>query len=299
MALGAAIHILLPQARSAPAPLTNPLEVARVDAQEPRPPLLVEQTMVFAPVVGDLGDALGLRPPTSRPVGTSGRTTILATASPQPVSAAEPVHVAELSLHTPQPFDLDPDRLPTLSLQRSALRELEGLESPETADPVARTARMASALVGVPLPPVVADIRPAPIAAVPALAEPPAAAEPIEPLTASMRAAAVNAVSDEALVRRLLDEYAGAFERLDVSATKAVWPSVNGKALERAYGQLASQRLTLQACGITISGSTANARCQGSATYQPRIGNRAVVASREWTFDLSKKDASWRIDALR
>lgn len=134
---------------------------------------------------------------------------------------------------------------------------------------------------------------------VPVLADPPAAAERIEPLPTSIRAAAVTAVSEETLVRRLLDEYAGAFERLDVSATKAVWPSVNDKALEKAYGRLASQRLTLQGCGITISGSTANARCQGSATYQPRIGKRAVVASREWTFDLLKKDAAWRIVALR
>ena len=105
-----------------------------------------------------------------------------------------------------------------------------------------------------------------------------------------------HVISEEELVRRLLDEYAGAYERLDVGAAKAVWPTVDGKALKRAFAQLSSQRVTLQSCGITISGSTANARCRGSATYQPRIGSRPVqIASREWTFDLSKQDAHWRI----
>jgi hypothetical protein len=294
--------VLLPQGRLAPAPLTSPLKVARVEAQEePKPALLIEQTTVFAPFVGDLGHALTLRPPAARPVGTRG-TTIFATSSPQPGSVGELLPAAELSPETPQPFDLDPERLPPLRPRISPMDAIGATKPPEAADPVARTARIASVLVGTPLPSMVADVRPTPvpIPMVPALAEPPpVASAPIEPLPASVRVATVSSVSDETLVRRLLDEYAGAFERLDVSATKAVWPTVNDKALERAYGQIASQRLNLQGCGITISGSTANARCQGSATYQPRIGKRAVVASREWTFDLSKKDAAWRIDALR
>jgi hypothetical protein len=110
------------------------------------------------------------------------------------------------------------------------------------------------------------------------------------------RPVSASHVNDEDLVRRLLDEFTGAFERLDVSATKAVWPSVDDRKLRRAYEQLSAQRLSLESCGITISGQTANARCQGSATYQPKIGNRAVeIASREWMFDLSKQDAAWRI----
>ena len=102
--------------------------------------------------------------------------------------------------------------------------------------------------------------------------------------------------SEEELVRQLIDRYAGALERLDVGAAQAAWPTVDGKALKRAFNQLASQRLTFQSCGITISGSTANARCRGSATYQPRIGSGPVhLASREWTFDFSKQDTDWRI----
>ena len=102
--------------------------------------------------------------------------------------------------------------------------------------------------------------------------------------------------TEEELVRRLIDQYTGALERLDVGAAQAAWPTVDGKAPKRAFGQLASQRLTLKSCGITISGSTANARGRGSATYQPRIGSGPVqLASREWTFDFSKQDTDWRI----
>ena len=145
----------------------------------------------------------------------------------------------------------------------------------------------------------------------PAVVSPPA--NDLPPTTQSSASVALNAappstyrvapivsvartVSEEELVRQLLDEYTGAFERRDIRAQKALYPNVDGKALKRAYEQIASQRLTLESCGITISGTTANARCRGSATFQPRIGTRPVqVASREWTFDLSKQDTAWRI----
>lgn len=118
----------------------------------------------------------------------------------------------------------------------------------------------------------------------------------VSPLALPAVREAAHVISEEELVRRLLDEYAGAYERLDAGAAKAVWPTVDGKALKRAFAQLSAQRVTLQSCGITISGRSANARCQGSATYQPRIGSRPVqIASREWTFDLAKQDTHWRI----
>jgi hypothetical protein len=124
---------------------------------------------------------------------------------------------------------------------------------------------------------------------------PPALDSPVASASPAVATPVVR-VDDEDLVRRLLDEFTGAFERLDVSATKAVWPSVDDRKLRRAYQQLAAQRLSLESCGITISGHTANARCQGSATYQPKIGTRPVqIASREWMFDLSKQDAAWHI----
>jgi hypothetical protein len=98
------------------------------------------------------------------------------------------------------------------------------------------------------------------------------------------------------LVRDLLQRYVSAFERLDVDAAKAVWPTVDGKALRRAFSQLAAQHLTFESCGITIAGSGANARCRGQATFHPRVGSRPLhLSSREWTFQLARADDGWQI----
>jgi hypothetical protein len=94
----------------------------------------------------------------------------------------------------------------------------------------------------------------------------------------------------------VLQQYAAAYERLDVDAAKMVYPSVNDIALRRAFSQLEEQHVSLGACGITVSGSDASARCKGEASYLPRVGPRTLHrASREWTFDLAKADDGWRI----
>lgn len=101
---------------------------------------------------------------------------------------------------------------------------------------------------------------------------------------------------DQQLVRSLLQQYVTAFERLDVEAAKAVWPTVDDKALRRAFDQLEAQHLTFQSCGITIEGSGANARCQGQASYRPRIGSHTLrMSPREWTFNLAKANDGWQI----
>lgn len=98
------------------------------------------------------------------------------------------------------------------------------------------------------------------------------------------------------LVNRVLEQYAAALTQLDAGAAKLVYPAVDESALRRAFGQLETQRLTLESCGITISGTDANARCQGETAYRPRVGPRSLHhASGEYTFDLAKADDGWRI----
>lgn len=97
-------------------------------------------------------------------------------------------------------------------------------------------------------------------------------------------------------VRDLIERYASAFEQLDADAAKAVWPTVDEKALRRAFGQLEAQQVKFQSCGITIEGAGARARCRGEATYRPRVGSRTLhLAAREWTFDLAQGGDGWRI----
>ncbi len=117
---------------------------------------------------------------------------------------------------------------------------------------------------------------------------------PAAPPTAPDRAAALR--REEEIVRKVLREYAQAFERLDVQAAKALWPTVDDRALQRAFQQLDGQQLRFASCGVSVSGRDANARCRGDATYRPKVGSRTLrLTSREWTFNLSRDNDRWQI----
>lgn len=106
----------------------------------------------------------------------------------------------------------------------------------------------------------------------------------------------VDLQKQQQVVLQILREYTRAFERMDVQAAKAVWPSLDDRALQRAYQQLDGQQLQLASCGVSISGVDANARCRGNATYRPKVGSRVVhVTEREWTFNLSRGESGWQI----
>jgi hypothetical protein len=131
-----------------------------------------------------------------------------------------------------------------------------------------------------------------------------AAREPLEPVpSSSVLANAVvptsNAASpirdDRAAVRQALGKYEAAYNRLDVSAVRTVWPTLDQRALARAFDSLAAQRVSLQNCDVDVSGSTARANCSGRASWTPKIGGGEQTASRKWTFDLSELDGGWRI----
>lgn len=132
----------------------------------------------------------------------------------------------------------------------------------------------------------------------------PAAREVLEPVSspsppANTIAPASNTTSpirdDRAAVRQALGKYEAAYNRLDVSAVRTVWPTLDQRALARAFDSLAAQRVSLQNCDVDVSGSTARANCSGRASWTPKIGGGEQTASRKWTFDLSELDGGWRI----
>lgn len=133
--------------------------------------------------------------------------------------------------------------------------------------------------------------RPQPVAAVP-----PPPARSIEP--AHDLSTRVERPPDERLVSYVLQQYRRAYESLDVSAAQDVWPTVDARALGAAFRQLSSQRVTFESCGVSVSGSgaQATARCTGRAEFMPKVGGRrSYTASGEWVFDLQKENADWRI----
>jgi hypothetical protein len=101
---------------------------------------------------------------------------------------------------------------------------------------------------------------------------------------------------DEEIVRRILRDYTRAYERMDVEAARTLWPSVDVRALQRAFERLDGQQLRLGSCGVAFAGQAANARCQGDAVYRPKVGTRVLhLTGREWTFNLSRSHSGWQI----
>ncbi len=104
--------------------------------------------------------------------------------------------------------------------------------------------------------------------------------------------------NDDAGVRRTIEAYRSAFDRLDAAAASAVVPSLDAKALARAFNGLASQRLDFERCDVAVdaSASTARATCVGRAASVPKVGSsKPRVDPRRWSFALERRGDQWQI----
>ena len=68
--------------------------------------------------------------------------------------------------------------------------------------------------------------------------------------------------------------------------------------MARAVGGLVSQKVSLGVCDITVFGDTAGASCAGKARWEPKVGGGLQSADRYWSFQLTKKADSWRIQEV-
>ena len=108
------------------------------------------------------------------------------------------------------------------------------------------------------------------------------------------------AAAEYVAVLDVLNKYATAYSRLDAAAAQEVWPAVNRPALTRAFDGLASQRVSLERCDVSVSTASAHANCAGSATWSPKIGNGgAHTDACNWTFQLAKAGDDWQIVTAR
>jgi hypothetical protein len=114
-------------------------------------------------------------------------------------------------------------------------------------------------------------------------------------------AAAATAVGtvgalDEQRVADVLDRYVRAYGDLDASAAREVWPSVDERALARAFSSLASQTIAFEECRIDVAGPSATAECPGRATFVGKVGSREPrTESRLWRFQLGREGEAWTI----
>ena len=142
--------------------------------------------------------------------------------------------------------------------------------------------------------------------AAPVVETPPAAAQPAPRIPATIARPepealpSVVARSEQGEIQRTLGQYRSAYQRLDAQAARAVWPSVDVRALARAFDTLSSQELAFETCLFDIAGPVATAQCRGSATYTPKVGGRGPKAERrQWTFHLRKVDEAWKIESAQ
>jgi hypothetical protein len=107
----------------------------------------------------------------------------------------------------------------------------------------------------------------------------------------------VDGVSDDqSRVADVLRRYARAYGALDANAARDVWPSVDQRALARAFESLRSQELSLQDCEIDVQGATANASCRGQAQYVGKVGSgEPRIEPRTWRFELRREGEAWKI----
>lgn len=104
---------------------------------------------------------------------------------------------------------------------------------------------------------------------------------------------------DTRAVQTVLGQYRDAFNALDADAAQAVWPSVNGKTLARAFDRLADQTVSFDDCAIDVDAAHAEAACRGTARYVPKVGSRTAKAeARQWRFSLRRAGTGWLIDRV-
>jgi hypothetical protein len=237
------------------------------------------------------------------------------TTLPPPARAALPS--ARPSVSPPRTRPAASPATPTIRRgQESAPANAAAITRPAPAVPPVSAAPAAAAVSSAPPVPAVSSAPPMPTLSsappVPPLnAAPPAPGNSAAPASAPSSAlppADVSAPSASAAgaltaetraVALALNRYQEAFSALDATAAHAVWPSVDVKALAKAFEQLEEQTFDLEGCDIRVTGVRAEADCAGNARYVRKVGNRALrVEPRRWHFTLRQTSNQWIIDTV-
>jgi hypothetical protein len=101
---------------------------------------------------------------------------------------------------------------------------------------------------------------------------------------------------ESSALARVLGHYEQAYDRLDAHSAAAVWPSVDARALSRAFARLQSQDIDFGNCTFSVSASDAAARCAGVLRYAQRIGDTALKTEQHiWTIEFARAGESWQI----
>jgi hypothetical protein len=118
-------------------------------------------------------------------------------------------------------------------------------------------------------------------------------------IVAAERAPAVPVVTPISAIQRALGQYQSAYSQLDVAAVRRLWPTVDGKALAKAFDQVRQENLTFDSCDVGVYGRTAVASCAGTTQYVPKVGSKSTrVERQQWRISLSQATDAWVIDKV-
>jgi hypothetical protein len=130
---------------------------------------------------------------------------------------------------------------------------------------------------------------------------------PLAPEAAELVAESVAAVrpvstahARDAGIRQLLQRYEDAYDHRDVQTAATLWPSLDQRALTRAFASLDRQDVSFDRCDIDASEARGSAVCVGTVRYVRSVGRSVEKEGRiTWTFDLTRSGEDWRIAGLR
>jgi hypothetical protein len=118
-------------------------------------------------------------------------------------------------------------------------------------------------------------------------------------ISAAAPAGAAAAAAATTAIQAVVTRYASAFSDLNAAAVHVVWPSVDERALTRAFRGLQEQQIAFSNCDISAAAASATATCGGTVRYVPKIGSSYPrVERRSWQFNLRKVNDLWIIDSV-
>ncbi|MEO8257911.1 MAG: hypothetical protein ABI868_11250 [Acidobacteriota bacterium] len=267
-----------PNMASTPGPVVPPETADGATAAVTAPPL---PSVGAPPISND-----NLSQPTARPAGPRPNQT--ATLAPDAAVSVPPRAVTRDP--SPPPVVAPPSLPPSARVDATA----------PAGDPATRDRSIGNEASS---PPAAAPIVPregVEAAVVPPAAVPPgtpdAGAAPTDRVRVTDATPGIAAVADEQRVAAVLKRFTDAYTQLDAPAAKAVWPSVDGRALSRAFDALESQSIAFDDCTVHFAGTEARAACVGNITYVPKIGRRSArTVNRHWSFVMTKSAEGWMI----
>jgi hypothetical protein len=101
---------------------------------------------------------------------------------------------------------------------------------------------------------------------------------------------------ESAALAGLLRQYESAYQRRDAAAAATLWPTVDLRALSRAFARLKMQSLEFGDCTFAVAQTEATARCVGVLRYAQRIGDPSIQTDHHvWTVEFVRGGDGWKI----